>query len=306
MDKDKSSQSKVTLEQLLRIKRAERPTQDFWEGFERDLRHKQLAAAIVEERPWWRSLTGGLAKIYVPVGAVAAVAFAMVMMRSDRTALPVAVGVGAGSQDATVVAVGDGAHGGGIAPSSLHASNEPASLPAKEGVAVVSVRSAPDVGVPQPRSDAQTFPARTDADASDGMLALSSTSAVAAAFVGARNEIFRRQSIAALQVQSGNGDSIVATPILALFEAVSPSVEAEADNATSETDYLHRLASSANPRSSRLLAYADPVSESEMDADNNPRLARARERITSRLNDRALVDSSSRFGAADGKVSIKF
>ena len=43
-----------------------------------------------------------------------------------------------------------------------------------------------------------------------------------------------------------------------------------------------------------------------MDADNNPRLARARERITSRLSDRALVDSNSRFGAADGKVSIKF
>ena len=243
MDKDKSSQSKVTLEELLRIKRAERPTRDFWEEFGQELRHKQLAAAIVEERPWWRSLTGGLAKIYVPVGAVAAVTFAVVAIRSDRNALPVAAVAGASSQDATVFAVGDGAHGGGMAPSSLHASNEPASPVAREGVAVASVRSAPHASAPQSRSDAQTSPTRTDADVSDGMLALSSTSAVAAAFVGARNETFRRQSLAALQVQSGNVDSIVATPILALFETASPSVETDADNATDENDYLHRLAS---------------------------------------------------------------
>jgi hypothetical protein len=306
MDKDKSSQPKVTLEELLRIKRAERPAQDFWEGFERDLRHKQLAAAIVEERPWWRSLTGGLAKIYVPVGAVAAVAFAMVMMHSDRTALPVVAVAAAGSPDATVVAVDDGTPGGGIAPSSLLASNEPASPLTTEGVAVASVRVAPDASAPQPRTDAQPSPARTDADASDGLLALSSTSAVAAALVGARNETFRRQSLAALQVQSGNGDRIVAAPILALFETASPPVEADANNVTDGNDYLHRLASSPNPRSSRLFAYADPVSENEMDTDNNPRLTRARERITSRLSDRALVDSSRRFGAADGMVSIKF
>jgi hypothetical protein len=305
MDNDNSPQSKVTLEELLRIKRAERPPQDFWEGFGQELRHKQLAAAIVEERPWWRFLTGGLARIYVPVGAVAAVTFAVVAMRSVRDVPPVTA-AGNGPRDATVVAVNDSTHGDGAAPSSLHAANAPASPAAQENApvqlaSVANGRSAPDSGTAPAPSP------RTDADA--GMLALSvttSTSAVAAAFVGARNGSFRRQSLAALQVQSGNGDSIVAMPLLALFEPESPPMEADADSATTDNDYLHRLASSSNPRSSRLLAYADPVSESEMDADSNPRLTRARERITNRLSDRALVDSSSRFGAAAGKVSIKF
>jgi hypothetical protein len=95
-------------------------------------------------------------------------------------------------------------------------------------------------------------------------------------------------------------------PILALFEPESPPAKADADDATTDNNYLHRLASSANPRNSRLLAYADPVSESDVDTNNNPRLARARERITNRLSDRTLFDSNSRFAAADGMVSIKF
>jgi len=42
----------VTIDDLLKLKRAEAPPQEFWAQFERDLREKQLAA-IVEKRPWW-------------------------------------------------------------------------------------------------------------------------------------------------------------------------------------------------------------------------------------------------------------
>lgn len=44
-----------SLEDLLRLKRLERPDPQFWEQFERELRSKQLAA-LVARRPWWRSL----------------------------------------------------------------------------------------------------------------------------------------------------------------------------------------------------------------------------------------------------------
>jgi len=41
--------SRVTLEDLLCLKRAERPPPEFWSEFERELRQKQLAA-LVERR----------------------------------------------------------------------------------------------------------------------------------------------------------------------------------------------------------------------------------------------------------------
>lgn len=78
----------VTLEDLLRLKRAERPAAEFWEQFDRDLRAKQLAA-IVEKRPWWRSVrlpavfARGV-RFYLPVGATAALAVALFVTQSDQ------------------------------------------------------------------------------------------------------------------------------------------------------------------------------------------------------------------------------
>lgn len=42
----------VTLEQLLHVKRSERPEQSFWEEFDRELRRRQLAT-VVNNRPWY-------------------------------------------------------------------------------------------------------------------------------------------------------------------------------------------------------------------------------------------------------------
>jgi hypothetical protein len=51
-----SGPSKPSLDELLRVKRAERPPSEFWKRFEDELRAKQLAA-IVAPRPWWQSLS---------------------------------------------------------------------------------------------------------------------------------------------------------------------------------------------------------------------------------------------------------
>lgn len=70
---------KPTLEELLRVKRAERPPAEFWKRFEDELRAKQLAA-IVAPRPWWRSLAvfvpGRRASALAGVGAAVVVALA--------------------------------------------------------------------------------------------------------------------------------------------------------------------------------------------------------------------------------------
>jgi hypothetical protein len=73
--------SKVTVEDLLRLKRAERPAPEFWANFERELRQKQLTA-LIEKRPWWQELPQLFARrIYLPVGATAILAFTLVSVK---------------------------------------------------------------------------------------------------------------------------------------------------------------------------------------------------------------------------------
>lgn len=71
----------VTLEQLLRLKRAEQPTEEFWTRFDRELREKQLAA-LVERRPWWQTMPQVFARrAYLPIGATAILAFTLVSVK---------------------------------------------------------------------------------------------------------------------------------------------------------------------------------------------------------------------------------
>ncbi len=79
---DQNNRPPVTLEDLLQLKRAERPSQEFWVRFEGELRQKQLAA-LLERRPWWQSAAHLFAgrRIFVPVGAAAALALALGSMK---------------------------------------------------------------------------------------------------------------------------------------------------------------------------------------------------------------------------------
>jgi len=93
---DSPQRPKVTIEDLLRLKRAERPAADFWTNFERELRQKQLTA-LLEKRPWWQELPQLLARrAYLPVGATAILAFTLVSIKyyapaqTTQTEAPVA------------------------------------------------------------------------------------------------------------------------------------------------------------------------------------------------------------------------
>ena len=72
------SQRPVSLEDLLRLKRAERPPEAFWADFARGLREKQLAA-LLRSRPWWQRWADGgfwpaLGRLALPVGAIGLIA----------------------------------------------------------------------------------------------------------------------------------------------------------------------------------------------------------------------------------------
>jgi hypothetical protein len=80
------SRPKITVEDLLRVKRAERPPVEFWARFEQELRAKQLAA-IVDKRPWWHALSrtlAGTARFHLPLGATAVLALSVFVVREYR------------------------------------------------------------------------------------------------------------------------------------------------------------------------------------------------------------------------------
>ncbi len=86
MNPDRRTPANVTLDDLLRIKRAERPPAEFWQQFDRDLRVKQLAA-IVEPRPWWAPLIRvgtRISRYQLPVGATAILALSLVTVNEYR------------------------------------------------------------------------------------------------------------------------------------------------------------------------------------------------------------------------------
>ncbi len=86
------SKRTIAIEDLLRLKRAERPPAEFWSQFERELRAKQLAA-LMARRPWWQRLPS-VAPFFVRhrilIGATAVLAVTVVSLRNPRPS-PVSV-----------------------------------------------------------------------------------------------------------------------------------------------------------------------------------------------------------------------
>jgi hypothetical protein len=82
-----SRKTSVSLEDLLRVKRAEQPSPEFWADFDRQLRAKQLAA-IVEPRPWWAPFIrfgSKVSHLQLPIGAAAVLAVTFVTFKDYRT-----------------------------------------------------------------------------------------------------------------------------------------------------------------------------------------------------------------------------
>lgn len=74
------SESPVSLEDLLRLKRHERPQDEFWNGFERDFQHRRLRALMEGAEPRFQFFSGSMWRrllIWSPVacGAMATLTF---------------------------------------------------------------------------------------------------------------------------------------------------------------------------------------------------------------------------------------
>jgi hypothetical protein len=102
---------KIMLEDLLRLKRAERPPPEFWGQFDAQMRAKQLAAIVVR-RPWWDGLSRVFSRshrVILPAGAVAALGLVWVgvhrLSPSAPPAVPVLVQPALGASVATAPAL---------------------------------------------------------------------------------------------------------------------------------------------------------------------------------------------------------
>ena len=80
-DINSAHKKEVKVEDLLRLKRAERPSEVFWDTFDREL-HQRMLQTLVKKDPWYvqvlRSVSGRIAQT-AAVGAAAAFLALMVM-----------------------------------------------------------------------------------------------------------------------------------------------------------------------------------------------------------------------------------
>lgn len=258
--------SKVSIEDLLRLKRAERPSPEFWANFERELHQKQLTA-LVKKRHWWHDMPVLLSRrVYLPAGAAAVVAFTLVAVRHTTTTQTAEI------QDTTPLVVAADPVVEMLAPTVV-ASRATESTQARhqEPVAVASVQT-PAVDV---HDVAELMPA---------MLASREVETPSARSIAA--------NLARLeQSEPELVNSVMGGRLTTAARVQTASVESE----------MEPVAANDSGRKYRLIArYADRALSPEPSAPAN-----VRERIARRLGD-DLGDGISRIGVVGSRVSLKF
>jgi hypothetical protein len=73
VDKNNETETKVSLEELLKVKRGERPTEQFWGEFDREL-HRKMLQTLVKKDPIFIQIMRGLSGRVAQTGAVATMA----------------------------------------------------------------------------------------------------------------------------------------------------------------------------------------------------------------------------------------
>lgn len=273
----------ITLEDLLRLKRAERPPAEFWSEFDRSLRAKQLAA-LVEKRPWWQTLPhalGRLSRYRIALGASAAVVITVFSVRSYQTATPAAVEEPAAPASVAVAAAAPGE----------------ADVPATTGA---------PARVVQPDSSAVAV-AATPVEASPPLVAVSESATPAEL-----SRVISLGGASALEpepaAQSPSARYIAAN--LAAVQAAEPVVtrsllsgatgfESRAMPARPTVEPLHQMTPPSESRRARLLTAMVSAASYESPA-------RTTERVANRIPEERLYDQISRIGARGDRVNLKF
>lgn len=303
------SRVQPTLEDLLRLKRAERPDAAFWQDFERGMRQKQLAA-IIEPRPWWLGLallSRRIGPVGLPISAGAAALLALVAMRvSPAGGLTQIVPASSPEPVAVVVAV---------SPVSAAPATKPAAkVEASSAPSVVVRNPAPDVSVAKARPSAVS--AERPATSSPALAVATVPAAPAKTSVSdvktSVPEAARVEVAASLGSQTTAIEALAApAPVIASDLAPSVQMVEATPDSVAETfsglgaviqseESLDAAATGLNPRQARLLASATEVAEGKS-------LAPVRERVLHRLvDDEARYASISRLGVNADRLSLKF
>lgn len=261
------SQRPVALEDLLRLKRAERPPEAFWADFDRGLREKQLAA-LLRSRPWWqRWADGGFwpawGRLAFPLGAAGLIAGFFLLPRTG---------------------------GENTAAAGLAGLTEP---PSSEVALVVPVvqAAAPDRFVPAP----EVAPVGVEPVA----LAVAAASVVAPA--GPVPEAAPAPALVAMDsfpltwAAAGRAETVAAGSLL----GGSNRFEARAPNARSVVEPLQQMVPPGERRGARILTAMVSMAAVE----GGPR---ATDRVASRLSEQRLYDQIERFGARGAGVNVRF
>lgn len=278
---NRDNQRPVTLEDLLRLKRTERPSAEFWNQFDRELRAKQLAA-IVEKRPWWRRLPAafaGFSRYHLPLGATAVLALTVFSVReyhgtAPHVAAPVASETVAVSALPTASAVANNltvVRQGVAAPS---AENE---IVADAATLVLATPTATPNHVSQtiPLSGIESLAGNPEQEMTPTARFIATNLALAKA---------TEPGVAQNMLGASRGFETRAMP------ARAPAVEP-----------LAQMTSPADARRSRLLG-----GSVAMVTMNTVLPARATEVRPRHLSDEQLYDSVSRFGASGNSLLVKF
>lgn len=283
----RSDKRSVTLEELLRFKRAERPSPEFWVTFERELRAKQLAA-IVEKRPWWRARFSfaGFARYRVALGACAILTLTFVSIREYH------------SRPGTVP----------VAPVATGAVETIASQPAETAESVGVIASVASAEADQIVAASASLPdSASQVNDTEDRTTLAANAPVT---VGAISQVVSWGG-------SGGAAPVDLSPTAkSIAENLAAAEEAHPEltrrffgslggfekrgmpAARQVTDPLAQMKSPAELHRERLLASALPV------ASINSRTA---DRVARRISDERLTeDAISRFGARGDRVLVKF
>jgi hypothetical protein len=270
----------ITIEDLLRLKRAERPPTEFWETFDRKLRAKQLAA-LVGKRPWWQNLPRVFARVarYRVILGGAAVAAITIFSLRDHQAISPAQRLAIQPEPIVPVAESEAvpaSHNAAVTPAPTGISSEALSSP--RPVAVVATSEVPvQVAAPElPR----VLPI-------GGPIAIDREPEVQSP--SARRIAENLATVPAV-------DAVGARSLL----AAASGFEGRAMPARVAVEPLQQMTPPSDSRRSRLLTAM--VSMASLESS-----MRTTERAASRIaEDRLYEDQISRFGARGDRFQVKF
>lgn len=275
------SKRPISIEDLLRLKRAERPPAEFWDEFDRSLRAKQLAA-LVEKRPWWQDVSrvfAGFKLYHLPIAATAVAVVAFISLRDNS--------------------------GGKAAHESASVTHEGAAIASQPSVTA----SRENVAVAVAAQPAETPPAvaaveSINPSASGIMLASAAT---------APGELSRMIPLIGAPVIEGAQDaqspsaraiaanlaSVRGTEPLLARTLLNNVAAADLQPASRAAEPLQQITPPGDRRRSNILTAMVTMASIETPSRNG-------DRVATRLSEDELYDRIHRFGARGNSVSMKF